>query len=96
MRYLAYFTVPTLAGWVVGSLSCMTAMAVFGHETISFSGFREIALLAGMLIIAPTFCFVSFLTAESPCTFSAQAGSRAVAGSTPSHYFSAWWSWAVL
>jgi len=55
MRRVAYFTLPTLVGWVVGSFTCATCMTVMDRSVLDLRGIYEIGRLAGVLIIAPTF-----------------------------------------
>jgi hypothetical protein len=55
MRYLAYFTVPTLAGWLAGSLMCVLSMSILAGALLNFRDIYNIALTAGLFIIAPTF-----------------------------------------
>ena len=55
MRRLAYFRVPTLAGWLVGSLTCAGSMTLLGRNVLSLGDIYEVGRLAGLFIIAPTF-----------------------------------------
>lgn len=55
MRRFAYFTVPTLAGWLVGSLTCAGSMTLLGRNVLSLGDIYEVGRLAGLFIIAPTF-----------------------------------------
>ncbi len=55
MRYLAYFTIPTLAGWVVGSLTCILTTSLLLSDWPNSRDILNEFGLAGLLIIAPTF-----------------------------------------
>jgi len=55
MRFFAYFAGPTIAGWVAGSFTCAASMSVRGGGLLSFRDICNLALVAGLFIVAPTF-----------------------------------------
>jgi len=56
-RLIGYYILPTLIGWVVGSLTCVSLMCILDKELPTFRDILNIWLTAGIFITAPTFLF---------------------------------------
>ena len=59
MRPLAYFTLPTVVGWLAGSATCVAAMSLLNQTVLRPSDMLLAATVAGLFIVAPTYIFFS-------------------------------------
>jgi len=55
MRYVAYFAIPTLAGWLAGSLTCIATMSLIIRDWLSYRDLLNVIGIAGMVVVAPSF-----------------------------------------
>jgi hypothetical protein len=55
MRQVAYFVMPVMAGWIVGSVACLSTMAMVARTIPTLNDLTLTATIAGLLIIAPTY-----------------------------------------
>ena len=55
MRRLAYFVMPVMAGWIAGSVTCLSTLSIAARTMPTLKDLTLTATIAGLFIIAPTY-----------------------------------------